>query len=289
VVILASKPGQLGNMLMLFSNLIARSIESGFTVANPAFNDYAEYFAATRQDVFCRYPPQISIVRPLRILRGLLYHLSNLIVRVLGHVPWKFSRCRDLTLRDWTTQYDLGKPEFLSIIRSKQLLFLRGWLFRDSESMKRHADKIREFFRPVETHARRAEDLIRQAHADADILIGVHIRHGYLYFAKHRQYFYATVRYAAMMDKLCRLFTGTRVAFLVCSDWAQDPDIFRRFNVTWGTNHLIEDMYAFAGCDYLVGPPSTFTIWASFYGNVPLNLILHPDQNLSLADFTIYA
>jgi len=58
--------------------------------------------------------------------------------------------------------------------------------------------------------------------------------------------------------------------------------------VTFGTGDLIEDMYAFARCDYLIGPPSTFTLWASFYGCVPLNLIRSSDQRQALADFRVH-
>jgi hypothetical protein len=29
-------------------------------------------------------------------------------------------------------------------------------------------------------------------------------------------------------------------------------------------------MYVLAACDLILGPPSTFSIWASYYGQVPL-------------------
>ena len=67
-----------------------------------------------------------------------------------------------------------------------------------------------------------------------------------------------------MMDELVTLFPEKRVAFLICSDWPQDAATFARFKVTFGTGDLIEDLYAFPRCDYLIGPPSTFTLWASF-------------------------
>jgi hypothetical protein len=55
-------------------------------------------------------------------------------------------------------------------------------------------------------------------------------------------------------------------------------------NVTWGSGHLVEDMYAFAGCDYLVGPPSTFTTWASFYGQVPLCRLTAADGEIQFTE-----
>ena len=48
------------------------------------------------------------------------------------------------------------------------------------------------------------------------------------------------------------MFSGRSVAFLICSDWPQDSETFSRFRVTFGSGDLIEDMYAFADCDYLI-------------------------------------
>jgi hypothetical protein len=53
-----------------------------------------------------------------------------------------------------------------------------------------------------------------------------------------------------------------------------------------GPGHVVQDMYALARCDYLLGPPSTFTIWSSFYGRVPLCHVESPDQELALASFS---
>jgi hypothetical protein len=54
-----------------------------------------------------------------------------------------------------------------------------------------------------------------------------------------------------------------------------------------GTGHLIEDLYSLAQCDFLAGPPSTFTLWASFYGKVPLYMAKDIHKVPSLSDFQI--
>ena len=46
-------------------------------------------------------------------------------------------------------------------------------------------------------------------------------------------------------------------------------------------------MYSLAECDYIVGPPSTFSTWASFYGNVPIYRITDPSAEFSIADFKV--
>ena len=49
----------------------------------------------------------------------------------------------------------------------------------------------------------------------------------------------------------------------------------------------VEDLYALAGCDLLIGPPSTFTQWASFYGKVPLYHAWSPDAAPTRDDFAV--
>jgi hypothetical protein len=75
------------------------------------------------------------------------------------------------------------------------------------------------------------------------------------------------------MHHVQRQFTDRRVKFLVCGNGELRLRDFADLNIHVGTRHLIEHMYAFAEVDYLIGPPSTFTEWASLYGDVPLHKI----------------
>ena len=63
---------------------------------------------------------------------------------------------------------------------------------------------------------------------------------------------------------------------------------FNQFEVYTETGHLIEDLYCLAKCDYLMGPNSTYTSWASIYGNVPLCHLQEREQVLQLSDFNIF-
>jgi len=67
------------------------------------------------------------------------------------------------------------------------------------------------------------------------------------------------------MNSVVRLFEGKKIKFLICSNIPQNPSLFDNFNCGFDRRHLIEDMYALAECDYVVGPPSSYTMWASFY------------------------
>ena len=288
MIVVASKPGQLGNMLFVYANVVARAIESNLCAANPALDDYADLFPATSNDLLCRFPPRRSRLRCTPRRRKLAYHFVHTAARVLGRLKIRLPRVRGIALTDWETVFDLGDPEFLASLKPKEWVLLRGWLFRDPAALGKHADSVREFFRPHQQNQRNIDELVARARLNTEVLIGVHIRHGVIHFANTRKYFYSAQRYAEMMDELTTLFPGKRVSFLICSDWPLDPAVFSKLQVAFGTGDLIEDMYAFARCDYLIGIPSTFTMWASFYGNVPLNLILRNDQVQALRDFRIH-
>lgn len=287
MILIVSKPGQLGNMLCIYSHLIARAIESDLKVGITAFNDYSALFPTTNKDLFCRFPPRECRFHSTPFRRKLIYNLVHFAARVLSKLPLRLPRVRLITLRDWHTEFNLGDPEFLQSLRPRELVLLRGWLFRDSESLSKHAQNVREFFRPHDRQVQNVEALIEKARKGVDILVGVHIRHGIVTFANARQYFYTTNRYTEMMDEIVALFPNKQIGFLICSDWAQDQEQFSRFRATFGTHDMIEDLYALAECDYIVGPPSTFTQWASFYGKVPLNVISAVDQRQAIEDFRV--
>jgi hypothetical protein len=167
----------------------------------------------------------------------------------------------------------LDGPEFLEEARRPGILFVQGWQFRDRSNFTRHAEAIRAHFEPLEVFQHNVDVLMKSARAGCDLLVGVHIRHGDYKRFLDGKYFYEIDEYVGVMKRVVGLYPDKRVGFLICSNVRQKEEDFEGFNFTFGNDHLIEDMYSFARCDLLLGPPSTYTMWASFYGRVPLYMI----------------
>src|SRR5260370_34595055 len=129
MIVIASKPGELGNMLLVYSHLIARAIESNLKIANTAFDGYADLFPATSNDLLCRFPPEKSRIRCTRLRRRLIYHAFHFTTRFLSKLRLQLPMLRQITLRDWHTEFDLGDQQFLTSLKPRQLGLLRGWLF----------------------------------------------------------------------------------------------------------------------------------------------------------------
>src|SRR6185503_1775110 len=159
MIIVASKPGELGNRLFVFANFIASALENKFELVDPAFDEYAKYFPATSQDLFCRYPLRRSFIKPSRWLRRWLYQLTYYTGRVTAKSGIKSKWLRTITL-DWEDTCDLGGSEFLSLLRRRQIIFIQGWLFRDQPAVIRNAAQLREIFKPLDEHRNNVAALI---------------------------------------------------------------------------------------------------------------------------------
>jgi hypothetical protein len=274
MIIITRRIGRLGNRLLLFANFIACARDNNVAVYNPSFQEYARYFAATRHDWWCRYEPH----RPDRghrrgvpweAARTLLYHAAYLPPRWLAAL-----KCTDWPVKviriSMQESYDLGSREFAQLLQTRRVVLVQGWSFCNTAAVQRHADAVREHFRPIHKHVVNVSRIIASARARGDVLVGVHCRQGDYKTAFGGKYWYSTEQYRAILQRIVRFFAPRKVSLLVCGDALQHREALPHLNVSWGSGHLVEDMYAFAECDYLVGPPSTFSGWASFYGQVPI-------------------
>lgn len=287
MIVITGDYGQLGNRLVVFANFIAAAQEHGFRVANPSFHAYARYFEGTRADLLCRFPLRRSVLAATPAACQRIDRLAFQLQRYARKFRHR-TRCWPPGVRvcdiGWYERCNLDAPEFLAEARRPGLLFAKGWQFRTGECLRRHSDVLRAVFTPVLPHQRRAAAAVFAARQRGAVVIGVHIRRGdYRQFLGGR-FYYAMETYRSLMESARRCFDARSCSFLVCSN-EPVPDGFDRLPVQIGPGHVVEDLYALAGCDYLIGPPSTFTAWASFYGKVPLYTVTLPDAPIARDDF----
>jgi hypothetical protein len=282
MVVIAEKFGQLGNRLFLFAHFIAWCIEYNVALANPAFDEYAKYFEGTSRDPWCRYPSKRS---RLPLPRTLAYAATRFLARASYRLKLRSHLIKSINIGTFI-YYELS--DYSTELKSAYLVLVRGWQYRDEPNLSKYADAIRRYFTPVRSHVDNASALIRVARSTCDVLIGLHIRRGDYKTFMYGEYFYDLDVYRDIAEHAAGLFPGKRVSFLVCSDEAVDTAIFGTLNVLRGTSHLVEDLYSFAGCDFLIGPPSSYTLWASYYGNVPMCQITSKTMRPTKADFAMY-
>jgi hypothetical protein len=294
ILVVGLRTGRLGNRLVLFANVIGFAAEHGYRVVNVAFHSYAHLFENTRRDIYCRYPVArrrslfdlipgaAPAIRKTRIFYQFIRRASEWNDRfpILGKYVF--------TLREVSTQtISLDSPEMQSRMADAKIVFVHGWRFRAPESVRRQADKIREYFRPVAGFKDASRQVVERLRQVAEVIIGVHLRQGDYRTWKQGQYFFPPERYAAWMRELAGQFPGRKTAFFICGDEPRQASEFTGLTVVIGAGPPVVDLYALAGCDYVLGPPSTFSQWASFYGNKPLYHLRSGDDRVERDRFSV--
>jgi hypothetical protein len=286
MIVIAHGYGQLCNRLTVFANFIGWSVKYGVTIANPAFTQYAQYFEGTAKDPWCRYPPRETFYRNPEKLGAALYKYTKLITKFGNRFGINNHLVGFIDIKD-NERFELDQVDNVRGLCSRKLTFVKGWEYRDEIGLHRNADAIRPYFTPKPVHIQQVEKTITSARATADILVGVHIRAGDYRTWAGGQFFYSTAVYSRILSRLRSLHKDKEVAFLLCSNEPIDPDEYRDFNAHYSTSHLIEDLYALARCDLLIGPPSTYSQWASYFGNVPLLHICEAGIDPALENFNV--
>ena len=258
---------------------------------NLSFDEYAKYFRATNDDVLCRYPATKGLRSD--VLRSYLFIFNKIILKILRKLRWTRSSVHEIVVADLPeykfegeTYFDLSTASFVTIAQ-KPIVLLYGRFFRDYKNFEKHKSLIRRFFEPCSHYRSNVQRHILSGRQNVDLLIGTHIRRGdYAEFANGR-YFYSQREYFDLMKSLQLVLPGRKVRFLICSNEPVDETIFNGLSFFTGTGDLIEDMYALAECDFIMGPPSTFTLWASFFGDKPLYQIRDKEKPVALENFVI--
>lgn len=293
MIVIARKSGSMGNRLFTFAHFIANSLEQGnYKVYSPVFNEYSSCFTGTSNQIITCFPNSKSpdrcesgLTRYLRkILNYGLYSVTNPLRK--DRIAWLQSPIHEVIDLHHPDEYNWQQTDFVNFVH-KKMVTSNGWIFWDHEAFVRQAKVIREYFRPVPSIADSLNRYMEKCRADAPVLVGVHIRYGDYRTHCDGKYFYSIEQYTQLMQRVCTLHKKP-VRFVVCSDEQPDVQKFGDLDVYLGPGNAVEDMYSLALCDYIIGPPSTFSGWASFWGQAPLYYVQNMEtaaQTMDLHDF----
>lgn len=192
---------------------------------------------------------------------------------------------RRLIHRIWKKydKYLASKKKFCNISKKNIVVFSGAWECRLDESfILEEKEYICHLFSPTGD----VKDIVKKniCKKKGFIYVGVHIRRGDYATFSHGRFFYDQSYYYKLMDCLYLKFrsNGQNVKFVICSNETFDvcsESLLRYVKFTSDDLVYIKDstpvidLYALAECDYIFGPPSTFSQWASFYGGGKLLFI----------------
>ena len=169
--------------------------------------------------------------------------------------------------------------------------FKKGWFtMHDNRYLAQTKKELQHIFLPKREITDKAEKMINAIRQDADLVVGIHIRHGdYKTFFDGR-YYYTLEEFHQFMLRIQNIYPDRRMAFFISSNEAFDVSQFTgcrcyRFGKEPSGDML--DLHTLSLCDRILGPWSTYSRWASFIGEVPLCFIEHKDQQFTDESFSV--
>lgn len=188
-----------------------------------------------------------------------------------------------------------------------------GWWVRHYDSFLNHLGEIKEMFEFRPEVRKNAETTLNGARRAGIPAIGLHIRRGDYARWNGGRYFYSDDQYIEIARKLVEYAGGKADIFICGNDPSLDEAAFRKalesgkapesgkspdsdkapesddIKLIFPKGNPAEDLCLLSECDMLAGPPSTFTLVAAMYRDLPLYWVKDPGAPLDAASFSRFA
>jgi len=279
-LIVIKPSGNHSNRLLQNLHFEAFCKEYNIEYQNPTLVDMEGYYAepcTVKTNLFFKIL-QIDLL-------GKLFHHSKVIKKIFS-VVWIFSKLSLLIFIRFDTEKEANQYEtmLLKAFEKNNIVYVGGWKFRlpvlaekyKLEMSKKYA--LKQSFYENNSLVQETTKLKSEGYT----LIGIHIRRGDYKKWKGGTYYFEDDVYLKYMDniseKLLKQGKEKHVFILFSND---------NFSFQASSRILISkenwyiDQHIMSTCDYLIGPFSTFTLWAAYIGNVKLFHINNSDADLS--------
>lgn len=194
---------------------------------------------------------------------------------------WELPRFMPLKFTSEEADYS----EFERLMLNRRLVFVEGWAYRN----KPLARKYRDFYRRSLYEAKPPVDP-RSILATDKINIAVHVRRCSDYAVWHEgKYVYADAVYISAIEQILSLIGAKARIAVFTDDSSLNRGVFQAAfdEVIFPGSTPNADHYLMSHCDYIVGPPSTFSMWASYIGQTKYCHIGSPNDVITRDSFGI--
>lgn len=218
------------------------------------------------------------------------------------HTPWHSfpfyalakmaAKVRLLPIVDVDKLQIVNEEEQSRFLLKHRWVWVDGWQLRFPELFAKYLPDIRQLFAFDAAIEKSVQQLIMPYRAEGEVLLlGVHIRRGDYARFLGGKYFYDDPTMIHHIAQFQTLFPKKQIVAFICSN---DPSIlpstyeqalpYIRFVFPKGNPG--EDLCLLSHCDYLIGSPSTFSLVASMYRDIPIWWIPSHDATLTADSFS---
>jgi hypothetical protein len=167
----------------------------------------------------------------------------------------------------------------------------QGWYARWYDLFLKYKPEILQLFAFDEAVEQKAKERLGDMWG---VRLGVHIRRGDYKTFQGGRFFYSDEQYVRVIRSYYDCcYPKERLNVYICgNDPHLDKDYYREklsdFFVHFPEGNPAEDLCLFSHCNNLIGPPSTFTLVASMYRDLPLYWIMDPAKDPTPKDFRYF-
>jgi hypothetical protein len=172
--------------------------------------------------------------------------------------------------------HDCDKEALEQMMLRHKHIVVSGWFVRYYDLFLKYRQEICDLFEIDKQYTEAVKKKMREAEGNDKILrLGVHIRRGDYAKWEDGRYYYDDAVYVRHIQAFAALHSDENVhVYLSTNDsevseaayQKQCPNV--RIHCLGGS--APEDLYMLSECDYLIGPPSTFSLVAAMYRDIPL-------------------
>jgi len=234
---------------------------------NPTFSDMAQYYTEP-----CNSETN-SFLKFLQIdLLGKIFRHSKLVKKIFS-IVWIISKFGFLKLVRFDREKADCEQTLLNAFEKKDVVYAAGWAFRVPELVKKYGNEMRTKYalNPDFYNENEFVKKINHYKSNGYTLIGVHIRRGDYKTWKNGIYYFDDDVYKKQMENHSQKLQTKGKEKQIFILFSNEPLQFEQSsNLLISSEKWFIDQHIMAKCDYLIGPPSTFTLWASFVGQSEL-------------------
>ena len=246
-MIFARDKSQMCNNLLQYAHVYAWGREHGRKVISMRFSYKYQYFH------ICHTP-----------LTGLGWYLLAKYMAALRLLPtasFKHEDCDPVALERM-------------MLRHRHIV-VSGWFVRYYDLFLKYRQEICDLFRIDEQYTEPVKEKMKHSSLLTSLKLGVHIRRGDYAQWHDGKYCYDDEVYARHINRFAELHPDKDVhVYLSTNDASVTEKRYQQFCPHVHIHHLQgnapEDLFMLSECDYLMGPPSTFSLVAAMYRDIPL-------------------
>ena len=262
-MIFARDKSQMCNNLLQYAHVYAWGREHGRKVISMRFSYKYQYFR------ICHTP-----------LTGFGWYLFAKYLAALGLLPtadFKRAECDHEALER-------------KMLRHKHIV-VSGWNVRFYDLFLKYRSEICDLFTIDDIYTNTVREKMLQVEGGDDnvVRLGVHIRRGDYAQWKDGIYCYDDETYARYINRFAALHDGEDIHVFLSTN---DPDVVEEkyqemcpnVHIHYLRGNSPQDLFMLSECDYVIGPPSTFSLVAIMYRDIPLYRMDTSDETVSLKD-----